>query len=133
MRVLVASLRAGAIAILRCEASAKASGVRLIFFGIAQYYVGRVTILGVKDDRLKSLLEVATKLDPGKAFSEAEIQAGMEGIDADAEAEWIFRVEGDGDDGGRRAGISGGCVASRWILDRRRGWDRWCWMGPIRG
>ena len=55
-------------------------GVRLIFFGTAQYYVGRVTILGVKDDRLKSLLEFATKLDPGTAFSEAQIQAGIEGI-----------------------------------------------------
>jgi outer membrane protein insertion porin family len=57
------------------------NGVRLIFFGIAQYYVGRVTILGVKDDRLKSLLEVATKLDPGKAFSEPEIDEGKEGIE----------------------------------------------------
>ena len=56
-------------------------GVRLIFFGIAQNYVGRVTILGVKDDRLKSLLEVSTKLEPGKAFSEAQIQAGVEGIE----------------------------------------------------
>jgi outer membrane protein assembly factor BamA len=57
------------------------SGVRLIFFGIAQYYVGRVTILGVKDDRLRSLLEVATKLGPGTAFSDAEVQAGVDGIE----------------------------------------------------
>ena len=56
------------------------NGVRLIFFGTAQYYVGRVTILGVKDDRLKSLLEVATKLEPGTAFSDAEVQAGIDGI-----------------------------------------------------
>jgi outer membrane protein insertion porin family len=56
------------------------SGVRLIFFGIAQYYVGRVTILGVKDDRLKSLLEFSTKLDPGTAFSQPEVQVGIDGI-----------------------------------------------------
>ena len=55
-------------------------GVRLIFFGIAQYYVGRVTILGVKDDRLRSLLEFSTKLDPGKAFTQAAIPAGIDGI-----------------------------------------------------
>ena len=57
------------------------NSVRLIFFGTAQYYVGRVTILGVKDDRLRSLLEVATKLEPGTAFSDTEVQAGVEGIE----------------------------------------------------
>ncbi len=55
-------------------------GVRLIFVGTARYYVGRVTILGVKDDRLSSLLEFASKLNPGKAFKEADLQAGVDGI-----------------------------------------------------
>jgi len=54
--------------------------VTLIFFGPARYYVGRVTIDGVKNDRLASLLEFATKLSPGTAFSEPQIAAGYEGI-----------------------------------------------------
>jgi outer membrane protein assembly factor BamA len=42
--------------------------------------VGRVTIDGVKSDRLASLLEFATKLSPGTPFSEPQIAAGYEGI-----------------------------------------------------
>jgi outer membrane protein insertion porin family len=54
--------------------------VTLIFTGVARYYVGRVTIDGVKNDRLASLLEFATKLSPGTAFNESQITAGAEGI-----------------------------------------------------
>jgi outer membrane protein insertion porin family len=54
--------------------------VTLIFTGAERYYVGRVTIDGVKNDRLASLLEFATKLSPGTAFSESQIAAGSEGI-----------------------------------------------------
>jgi outer membrane protein insertion porin family len=54
--------------------------VTLIFAGDARYYVGRVTIDGVKSDRLASLLEFATKLSPGTAFSESQIATGAQGI-----------------------------------------------------
>jgi outer membrane protein insertion porin family len=54
--------------------------VTLIFTGAERYYVGRVTIDGVKSDRLASLLEFATKLSPGTAFSEPQIAAGYAGI-----------------------------------------------------
>jgi outer membrane protein assembly factor BamA len=54
--------------------------VTLIFTGVPRYYVGRVTIDGVKSDRLSSLLEFATKLSPGTAFNESQIAAGAEGI-----------------------------------------------------
>src|SRR5271170_4790091 len=54
--------------------------VTLIFAGVARYYVGRVTIAGVKSERLTSLLEFATKLSPGTAFTESQIPAGTEGI-----------------------------------------------------
>src|SRR5437899_9115807 len=54
--------------------------VTLIFTGVPRYYVGRVTIDGVKNDRLASLLEFATKLSPGTAFNESQIAAGAEGI-----------------------------------------------------
>jgi outer membrane protein insertion porin family len=54
--------------------------VTLTFFGMARYYVGRVTINGVKSERLASLLEFATKLSPGTAFSESQIAAGYAGV-----------------------------------------------------
>jgi outer membrane protein assembly factor BamA len=54
--------------------------VTLIFTGAARYYVGRVTIAGVRSERLTSLLEFATKLSPGTAFTESQIPAGTEGI-----------------------------------------------------
>src|ERR1700761_4749628 len=54
--------------------------VTLIFAGVARYYVGRVTIAGVRSDRLTSLLEFATKLSPGTAFNQTQIPAGTEGI-----------------------------------------------------
>lgn len=56
------------------------NAVTLIFAGPPRYYVGRVTIEGVKSERLTSLLEFATKLSPGTAFSDPEIAAGTEGV-----------------------------------------------------
>lgn len=55
-------------------------GVTLIFFGAARFYVGRVTIEGVRNDRLTSLLEFATKLSPGTAFTDSQVPAATEGI-----------------------------------------------------
>jgi outer membrane protein insertion porin family len=54
--------------------------VTLIFEGAARFYVGRVTIEGAKNERLASLLEFATKLSPGTAFTESQIATGTEGI-----------------------------------------------------
>jgi outer membrane protein insertion porin family len=54
--------------------------VTLIFAGPPRFYVGRVTIEGVKSERLTSLLQFAAKLSPGTAFTEPQIAAGAEGI-----------------------------------------------------
>ncbi len=54
--------------------------VTLIFAGPPRFYVGRVTIEGVKSERLTALLEYATKLTPGTALTQAAIPAGSEGI-----------------------------------------------------
>ena len=54
--------------------------VTLIFAGVPRYFVGRITILGVKSERLSSLLEFATKLDPGTPYSPSQVPAGTEGI-----------------------------------------------------
>jgi outer membrane protein assembly factor BamA len=64
--------------------------VTLIYTGVERYYVGRVTIEGVKVDRLVSLLEFATKLSPGTAFSESQIPAGTEGIKEMLEQQGYF-------------------------------------------
>ncbi len=55
-------------------------GVTLIFVGTPRYFVGRVQIVGVQDERLASLLEYATRLQPGTNFTEAMIAAGTDGV-----------------------------------------------------
>ncbi len=59
----------------------RGDGVALVYAGTARYYVGRVTIVGVKSERLASLLEYSTKLDPGTAFSEPAVPAGQTAIE----------------------------------------------------
>jgi outer membrane protein insertion porin family len=58
----------------------QAGGMTLVFAGTPRYYVGRITIVGVKSERLTSLLQFATKLSPGNAFTEGQLEAGNEGI-----------------------------------------------------
>jgi outer membrane protein insertion porin family len=55
-------------------------GVTVIFVGTPRYFVGRVSILGVKEDRLASLLEYATNLQPGSPFTEAAIATATAGV-----------------------------------------------------
>jgi outer membrane protein insertion porin family len=77
LRRLFASGRYRDIAV---RGARQGDGVTLIFAGAERFYVGRVTIAGVKNDRLTSLLEFATKLSPGKAFMTSQLAAGTEGI-----------------------------------------------------
>ena len=65
---------------IRVDGERQGNSVTLIYMGTARYFVGRVTIEGVKEERLASLLEYATKLEPGKAFSDADIATGTEGV-----------------------------------------------------
>jgi outer membrane protein assembly factor BamA len=65
---------------IRVEGVREGAGVRLIYVGVPRYFVGRVTIAGVKDERLASLLEYATKLQPGTDYTEAAIPAATEGV-----------------------------------------------------
>jgi len=55
-------------------------GMVLIFDGIPRYFVGKITITGVKNDRLTSLLQYATKLNPGTAYTDTSVSTGTEGI-----------------------------------------------------
>ena len=52
----------------------------LTYVGTPRYFVGRVSIVGVKQERLASLLQYATKLQPGTEFTQAMIAAGTEGV-----------------------------------------------------
>ena len=57
-----------------------AAGLTLVFSGSPRYFIGRVSIEGVKQERLASLLEYATKLDPGSAYTGAQLPAAVEGV-----------------------------------------------------
>jgi outer membrane protein assembly complex protein YaeT len=54
--------------------------VTLIFAGIPRYFMGRVEIDGVKDDRLASILEYGCKLEPGQPFTESQVDTGTAAI-----------------------------------------------------
>jgi outer membrane protein insertion porin family len=56
------------------------SGLKLVYAGAPRYYVGRVDIVGIRQDRLASLLQFATKMDPGTAFTDAQIPAAVDGL-----------------------------------------------------
>ena len=55
-------------------------GIALVYAGVARYYIGRVQIEGVVSERLASLLEFATKLEPGTAYTEALVPDSVAGI-----------------------------------------------------
>ena len=54
--------------------------VTLIFYGTSRYFVGRIDILGVNNERLTSILEYASQLQPGTPFQEEKVAAGVDGI-----------------------------------------------------
>ncbi len=58
----------------------QAGGVTLIFQGTPRYFIGRIRIQGVKVDRLASLVEYATELQPGLPFTNSQVRAGVDGI-----------------------------------------------------
>jgi outer membrane protein insertion porin family len=65
---------------IRVSGQREGNGMTLIYVGTPRYFVGRVTIEGVKQERLASLLEYATKLQPGSPFIATDIAAGTEGV-----------------------------------------------------
>jgi outer membrane protein assembly complex protein YaeT len=68
------------------------NGLTLIYAGVPRYYVGRVEIDGVAQERLASLLEFATKLDPGTPFSEPQIPAAVDGVKQSLEQNGYFQA-----------------------------------------
>jgi outer membrane protein assembly complex protein YaeT len=69
------------------------NGITLIYAGVPRYYVGRVEIDGTQSERLASLLEFATKLDPGTPFSEPQIPAAIAGVKQSLEQNGYFQAD----------------------------------------
>ena len=69
------------------------NGLTLIYAGVPRYYVGRVEVNGVQQERLASLLEFATKLDPGTPFSEPQIPAALAGVRQSLEQNGYFEAD----------------------------------------
>ena len=65
---------------IRVTGQRTAGGMVLTYVGVPRYFVGRVTIEGVKQERLVSVLEYSTKLNPGSPFTQADVAAGTEGV-----------------------------------------------------
>jgi outer membrane protein assembly complex protein YaeT len=62
------------------EASGTGGGLALVYAGEPRFFVGRVTIDGVKSDRLSSLLEFSTKLDPGSAYTDNALPEAVDAV-----------------------------------------------------
>ncbi len=65
---------------LSVDLVASEAGVILVYSGQPRYFVGRVTIVGVNDGRLTSLLEFSTRLDPGAPFSDGALATSVEAV-----------------------------------------------------
>jgi len=68
------------------------NGLTLIYAGVPRYYVGRVEIDGIAQERLASLLEFATKLDPGTPFSEPQIPESVAAVKQSLEQNGYFQT-----------------------------------------
>ncbi len=55
-------------------------GVTVYFGGVPRYYVGRVQINGIREDRLTSLVEYGTNLNPGTAFSQTAVTSATNSV-----------------------------------------------------
>ncbi len=87
-----------------------ADGLILIYAGVPRYYIGRVVILGVDSERLTSLLEFATRLDPGTPYTEAEIPAALDGVKSSLAENGFYQptinVTTDQDDAGDQVNVT---------------------------
>ncbi|AXC15189.1 hypothetical protein ACPOL_5945 [Acidisarcina polymorpha] len=60
------------------EGTRSGNEVTIIFTGEPRVFIGTVSVRGVKDDRLTSQLQRATKLDPGTTYSQTKLDRGEE-------------------------------------------------------
>ncbi len=65
--------------------------VSIIFSGVPRLFIGRVNVDGVKDDRLAAVLQSATQLQPGAAYSEARADSAEPDISATLQNNGFYR------------------------------------------
>ena len=86
------------------------TGLTLVFAGVPRYYIGRVQISGIKEDRLASLVEYGTQLNPGTGFTNEEVRAATELVKQvlaqNGYYEPTISVKTDRDDAGQQVNVS---------------------------
>ena len=65
--------------------------VSITFSGTPRLFVGRVNVAGVKDDRLDAVLDNATQLQSGTAYSESRVAAAQPEISAALQNNGFYR------------------------------------------
>jgi outer membrane protein insertion porin family len=65
---------------IRVAGRREGGGVVLMYVGTPRYFVGRVEIVGLKNERIASLLEYSTNLHPGTEFTQAMVAEGEDGL-----------------------------------------------------
>lgn len=84
--------------------------VTVIFGGAPRYYVGRIQINGIKDDRLTSLVEYGTNLDPGTAFTDTDLETATRSVTQTLSQNGYYEpkiaVRTDRDDAGQQVNIT---------------------------
>jgi outer membrane protein assembly factor BamA len=65
--------------------------VSIIFSGTPRLFLGRVNVEGVKDDRLDAVLDSATQLQSGTAYSESKVAAAQPEIGAALQNNGFYR------------------------------------------
>jgi outer membrane protein insertion porin family len=65
--------------------------VSITFSGTPRLFVGRVNVAGVKDDRLDAVLDNATQLQSGTAYSESKVAAAQPEISAALQNNGFYR------------------------------------------
>ena len=58
------------------------NGVTLVFDGTPRYFIGRIRIQGVNQERLVSILAASTDLQPGLPFTNSQVSTGITNIKA---------------------------------------------------
>jgi outer membrane protein insertion porin family len=67
--------------------------VSIIFSGAPRLFVGRVNVVGVKDDRLDAVLDSATQLQPGTAYSESKVTDAAPAVNAALQNNGYYRAQ----------------------------------------
>ena len=65
--------------------------VSVIFSGVPRLFVGRVNVVGVRDDRLDAVLDSATQLQPGTGYSEAKAADAAPAVNAALQNNGYYR------------------------------------------